>query len=60
MQRVLARELTGHVDKKVRIRGWLNNLRPLGKLCFLLLRDRSGLSQIVIENKEELAKVSHL
>lgn len=58
--RVLARELPNCVEKRVHVRGWLNNLRSMGKLAFLLLRDRSGLVQIVIENKEELQKVSDL
>lgn len=58
--RVLAKELISHVDKKVFVRGWLNNLRTFGKLTFLLLRDRTGLSQVVIEDKEELKKVAHL
>jgi nondiscriminating aspartyl-tRNA synthetase len=60
MQRTLARELPNCVEKKVIVRGWLNNLRAMGKLAFLLLRDRTGLIQIVIENKEELQKVSDL
>lgn len=60
MQRVLARELTNCIEKKVLVRGWLNNLRAFGKLNFLLLRDRTGLVQIVIENKEELSKVADL
>jgi nondiscriminating aspartyl-tRNA synthetase len=60
MHRVLARELPSCVGKKVLLRGWLNNLRAMGKLSFLLLRDRTGLSQIVIESKEELQKVATL
>src|SRR5215831_12519969 len=60
MQRILARELTNCIGQKVLLRGWLNNLRSLGKISFLLLRDRSGLTQVVIENKEELAKVATL
>lgn len=60
MKRILASELSRYIDKPVRLRGWLNNLRALGKLNFLLLRDRSGFAQIVIENKEELKKVSSL
>ena len=60
MQRILARELPNCIGQKVIIRGWLNNLRSLGKVSFLLLRDRTGLTQVVIENKEELAKVSSL
>lgn len=58
--RILARELIQHVDKEVLIKGWLNNFRPLGKINFLILRDRSGLIQVVIENKEEFKKLSDL
>ncbi len=60
MNRVLARELPNCHDKPVWVRGWLNNLRALGKLAFLLLRDRTGLIQVVIESKEELDKVLNL
>ena len=59
-KRILASELAQHMGQQVRVRGWLNNLRALGKLNFLILRDRTGLIQIVIEDKEELKKISHL
>jgi len=58
--RVLAKELPNCVGKQVHVRGWLNNLRSMGKLAFLLLRDRTGLIQIVIEKGDELQKVAHL
>ncbi len=60
MQRILARELPNCIGQTVYIRGWTNNLRSLGKVSFLLVRDRSGLMQVVIENKEELAKIETL
>lgn len=60
MPRILSKDLIHHIEKKVFVRGWLNNLRSFGKLTFLLLRDRTGLSQIVIENKEELQKIASL
>lgn len=60
MTRILASELLQHSNKQVTVRGWLNNVRSIGKLNFLILRDRSGFAQIVIENKEEFKKVSHL
>lgn len=60
MKRVLARELQQHIGQPVRLKGWLNNIRPLGKINFLLLRDRSGFAQILIEDKEEYKKVSSL
>jgi len=58
--RTLSSELSKKIDQQVTLRGWLNNIRPFGKLNFLILRDRAGLAQIVIDDKEELRKVSHL
>lgn len=60
MTRVLASELILHGNQQVILRGWLNNTRPLGKLNFLILRDRSGFAQIVLENKDEFKKIAHL
>ncbi|MBA3815373.1 MAG: aspartate--tRNA(Asn) ligase [Parachlamydiaceae bacterium] len=59
-QRILASELLKHIDQPVKLRGWLNNIRPFGKINFLILRDRTGFAQIVIDDKEEFRKVSHL
>jgi len=60
MNRVLASGISQHQGKIVTVRGWLNNLRSIGKLNFLILRDRSGLIQVVVSEKEELCKVSEL
>lgn len=60
MKRVLVKDLPEHLNKSVTIRGWLNNLRSLGKVSFLILRDRTGFCQIVVEDKEELKKILHL
>ncbi|MGB7978442.1 MAG: aspartate--tRNA(Asn) ligase [Chlamydiales bacterium] len=60
MQRTLAGELSRSIGEHVVLRGWLNNLRAMGKLAFLLIRDRSGLAQVVIENKAELEALSNL
>lgn len=60
MKRALARELTHTIGKQVFVQGWLNNVRLMGKLAFLLLRDRTGLIQVVIEEAKELEKVAHL
>ena len=60
MERILAKELPDSIGRSVFLCGWFNNLRTFGKLSFLLLRDRSGLAQIIIEDKEELKKIAHL
>lgn len=60
MSRILARELIQHTDKTVEVRGWLNNIRPFGKINFLILRDRTGFIQIVVQDKKEYQKILHL
>lgn len=60
MTRVLSSNLNQHINKTVSVRGWLNNIRECGKINFLILRDRAGFIQIVIQDKEEYLKISHL
>ena len=60
MERTLATELIRAEGKEVLVRGWLNNIRALGKVNFLIVRDRQGLIQIVIQDKLELKKLSGL
>ena len=60
MERTLARELINQVGKPVFVRGFLNQLRLLGKVAFLVIRDRTGFAQIVIEHPEEIRKVATL
>lgn len=60
MKRCLARELSSHIGQTTRLRGWLNNVRSFGKLTFLILRDRSGLAQIILQHKEDIQKVEKL
>lgn len=60
IKRILASTLSQQIGKTVRLRGWLNNVRPFGKFNFLILRDRSGFAQIVIEDKAEYQKIAHL
>jgi len=59
-KRTLAKELSHVLGQPVLLRGWLNNVRAFGKLTFLILRDRTGLVQIVVENKDEVKKLEGL
>src|SRR5208282_5975422 len=47
ISRVLAADLPSHVGEQVRIAGWLHRRRELKSLTFLIVRDRSGLAQVV-------------
>jgi nondiscriminating aspartyl-tRNA synthetase len=59
MVRVLSSELDRYVGQRVEMTGWLHNLRRLGQVNFLLLRDRAGLAQAVL-GKEDLAPLNDL
>lgn len=58
--RVLSRELKEHIDQKVSVSGWLHKKRKLGGLNFINIRDRSGLVQVLIEDKDEVEKLRGL
>jgi len=58
--RVLSRELKDHIDGKVTISGWLHKKRKLGGLNFINVRDRSGLIQVLIVDKDEVEKLRGL
>jgi nondiscriminating aspartyl-tRNA synthetase len=48
MERSLAHGLGEHVGERVRLQGWLHHHRQLAQVGFLLLRDRSGIAQVVV------------
>lgn len=60
MERTLAVEAVQHVGETVRLAGWFHQLRRLGGVSFLLLRDRSGIVQAVIDDPAALAPLSGL
>lgn len=60
MKRILSSELKNYITQNVRVRGWLHTLRSLGKLQFLIVRDREGLIQVVVESKSEQQKIAAL
>jgi nondiscriminating aspartyl-tRNA synthetase len=48
MQRILSCQLPAHVGRRVTIAGWIHRRRLLKSVAFLILRDRTGLAQVVI------------
>jgi nondiscriminating aspartyl-tRNA synthetase len=60
MSRILANQLLQHIGTEVEVRGWLNNIRAIGKVNFLIMRDRTGFLQVIIEDKSEYQKIAHL
>jgi len=60
ISRVLAADLPSHVGAQVCIAGWLHRRRQLKSMTFLVIRDRSGLAQVVLSSAEQVAAAAEL
>ncbi len=56
--RVMAADLAAHVGRQVTIAGWLHRKRELKSVTFLVIRDRTGLAQVVLAGPGEAAKAA--
>jgi nondiscriminating aspartyl-tRNA synthetase len=52
MERIYAAEIDQHISERVRLAGWVHNVRLLGKVNFLVLRDASGTCQVFLSKEE--------
>jgi len=50
--RTLASELSKNIGKKVTLSGWIHKIRKLGGITFIVLRDRTGFAQAVVEKAD--------
>jgi len=48
-ERVLIRDLKSHIGRDVTIGGWIHSIRKQGKIVFVLLRDRTGIAQVICD-----------
>ena len=60
MRRTLASELREHAGAPVRIAGWLHRQRRLSRVTFLIVRDRSGLTQVVVGDRAQAERVASM
>lgn len=51
LSRTLVRDLPAHVGEQVRLFGWVHWRRRLAALTFLVVRDRTGLTQVVVRDE---------
>jgi Aspartyl/asparaginyl-tRNA synthetases len=58
--RTLTQDISAHVGETVTIEGWLHKKRLLGGLNFITLRDRRGVAQSLIDDKDEIEKLRGL
>ncbi len=50
MEPIYSSELAEHVGERVLLAGWVHARRDLGSVSFLVLRDRAGLAQVVLDD----------
>ena len=48
-ERVLVQDLKSYIGREVTVAGWIHSIRKQGKITFLILRDRSGIVQLITE-----------
>jgi nondiscriminating aspartyl-tRNA synthetase len=48
ISRVLTAQLPEHVGREVKIAGWIHRRREMKSVVFIVIRDRSGLAQVVV------------
>jgi nondiscriminating aspartyl-tRNA synthetase len=58
--RILSDEVKNYISQTVHIEGWLHKKRLMGGLAFINIRDRHGLVQIVVQDKDEVEKLRGL
>lgn len=58
MKRTLISELKNFMNEKINLQGWIHKIRKLRNITFLIIRDRSGLIQCIVDNdKLDLSQV---
>lgn len=51
MKRTMINKLSNYINEEVKIEGWIHRVKTLKSISFLILRDRTGLVQCVLDNK---------
>lgn len=60
MKRILVNVLNNYINENICIQGWIYKVRKLKSITFLILRDRSGMVQCVLDNnKFNIAKLTN-
>jgi nondiscriminating aspartyl-tRNA synthetase len=60
MSRTLTTQLPERIGQRVTVQGWVHRRRRLSRVAFLVVRDRSGLAQVVIGDEEARRRLDAL
>jgi nondiscriminating aspartyl-tRNA synthetase len=61
-QRILSAQIPEEkkAGEKVMIKGWIHNIRVLGGLAFVVIRDRMGMIQVVVDDERIVGELGNL
>ncbi len=59
-QRTLVAALPEHVGEDVLVQGWVHRRRRLAAVTFLIVRDRTGLAQVIVKDPALLSRLSEI
>lgn len=51
MSRVMSSDISKHVGERILVAGWVQQVRVLSQVAFIVLRDSAGTAQIVVEDE---------
>lgn len=57
MTRIFVEELFQKTDKEVLLKGWVHQIKKFGKFAFIMLRDKTGVVQLIVEDVELLKEL---
>lgn len=60
MTRILSNEIKNYPGQEVKLAGWVYNVRSFKDFAFIILRDRRGTVQCVLNDPAELEKIKNL
>ncbi len=60
MQRILSSELPAAAGRHVTLAGWVHRRRQLAAVSFLIVRDRTGLAQVVVREDAARARLAEI
>ena len=51
MERTYVKDLGGQIGNSILVKGWVHKIRDFGKLKFIMLRDKTGIIQMVVSEQ---------
>ncbi len=51
MERTYVKDLGGQIGNNILVKGWVHKIRDFGKLKFIMLRDKTGIIQMVVSEQ---------